>query len=215
MKIILLLLTTMMDNSPLDIISDVQVSVLKFNVDDFQSVNFYDNRSLKILYLNARSLRNKRHPLEYILRELNYMVDLIIITETWFKNDEPEFKIPNFMGYFANRPNKTGGGVAIFINKRVKYDSSKIRTFSNDMHSYVSVVIKCSDKLHKIIGFYRPPSMNDEELNDFYDILGSVMSNSEIHTELFGDFHFNILNEHDERVQTYANFMRQAGSFFR
>ena len=47
------------------------------------------DKKLKILYLNARSIKNKIEEIEIILNEEN--IDVAVISETWVKKSEEKY----------------------------------------------------------------------------------------------------------------------------
>lgn len=97
-----------------------------YNYDSISDVTFYNQRSIKILYLNARSLINKTSDIKYILDEIKNSVCVVGISETWL--NENDVKYFNFSGYnaeFACRPNKKGGGAGILILEDLKYELIK------------------------------------------------------------------------------------------
>lgn len=70
------------------------------SVNYLQNVKFDNDFSLKICYLNARSLLPKRDEIEIILANVN-SIDLFIITETWLNQNKLKFfNIKNYSGVF-------------------------------------------------------------------------------------------------------------------
>jgi len=71
---------------------------------------------------NATSLSGKDDELSYFINNKN--IDVALVTETWLK---PQIKL-KFVNYEIIRSdsprNVTGGGVAIIINKQIKYHTS-------------------------------------------------------------------------------------------
>jgi exonuclease III len=80
------------------------------------ATKFNRNRPIKIVQWNCRSLRSK-FP-EFEQRSQN--IDAIILSETWL--DEPEsVYLKGFDVVRKERNERAGGGVAIFINNKLKY----------------------------------------------------------------------------------------------
>jgi exonuclease III len=77
---------------------------------------FNKNQLIKIVQWNCRNLRNMFPEFE----GRNQNIDVIILSETWL--DEADIVYPR--GFEVMRKERTeegGGGVAIFINNKLKY----------------------------------------------------------------------------------------------
>lgn len=51
-------------------------------IDNIHDVKFIEKDSLKIVYLNARSINNKQEEIDYIIDTLQHNIHIILITET-------------------------------------------------------------------------------------------------------------------------------------
>lgn len=76
--------------------------------------------SIKIMFWNCRSVRNKFIELFNFLRKEN--VDICLLSETWLKSSN-KFYHPNYDCIRVDREHTVGGGVAILIKKKIKYRS--------------------------------------------------------------------------------------------
>ena len=117
------------------------------------------------MYFNARSLTNKITLLQ------NYVSiskpKIVAITETWASPNNPDglYALPEYQLHRADRIDKRGGGVIVFIHESVT--SSEVEfTLSNEFE-FVCVKLRVSDK--NFVGFlciYRPPNIsNTGDLN--------------------------------------------------
>lgn len=70
--------------------------------------------------MNARSILNKLDSLESVL--LTVDPDFLAVTETWLSNEigDAEIAPPNYCIVRKDRATR-GGGVAILINKRIRF----------------------------------------------------------------------------------------------
>lgn len=85
--------------------------------------NFKKSGSLKILYLNSRSLKNKTFEIEQIISSRKNPVHIIAISETWLDIDSSQYvNITNFTPIHSCRPTERGGGVAFYIRSNLKFD---------------------------------------------------------------------------------------------
>ena len=74
---------------------------------------------LRILYLNARSVRNKADELEAQMKMGNY--DIVGITETWLQGDQAwELSVPGYTCYRRDRNMGRGGGVALLVRSEIQ-----------------------------------------------------------------------------------------------
>lgn len=68
-------------------------------------VSFKNSGSLKILYLNSRSLCNKTFEIEQILKSVKSPIHIIAVTETWLNCNNTQYvNITNFTPIHACRP---------------------------------------------------------------------------------------------------------------
>lgn len=82
-----------------------------------QNSKFIKN-SLKLLHLNAQSIRNKLEKLNFVLKTLNIEIDLIAVTETWLKSGEIScLNVNSYNTIAACRLLREGGGVCLLIQK--------------------------------------------------------------------------------------------------
>ena len=76
--------------------------------------------SLKILYWNARSFKQRRLELSSILKN----VDIFICVETWLTPSDTILKsdiLSSFVIYRKDRVRAKGGGILILVRKNVAY----------------------------------------------------------------------------------------------
>lgn len=76
--------------------------------------------SLRIMYWNARSIRNK------IVEFYHYVttndVQIACVSETWLKPNDHLLSHPDYDIYRLDRDSEVGGGVAIFVKKSIKHE---------------------------------------------------------------------------------------------
>jgi hypothetical protein len=96
-----------------------------FQIKSFTDFFFTNDQSMKILYLNARrSLINKMVEPDFILKEAGNNINLIAVTESWFKNNEiqPSYlQVTGFSLVTASRTERSAGGVAIYIRNNLEF----------------------------------------------------------------------------------------------
>ena len=99
---------------------------------DTETEFFEQSDSLKILYLNAQSLRNKAALLNDMIHELN--IDIAYFTESWLKSSGDEVIIQNltpegFKAVSFHGESGHGGGICIVHRESMTIDLKRIRTF--------------------------------------------------------------------------------------
>ena len=97
-----------------------------YNENEFR-VKFENIQGFSIIHFNCRSARNNFEKIESYLTNLDYLFDVIVLTETWL--DDEEFKNYSFNGYdgyHCARKKKKRGGVAIYVNTNLKSNESEI-----------------------------------------------------------------------------------------
>lgn len=162
------------------------------------------DKNLTIILLNIRSLRNKLIELELYIENLDLKPHIIIITESWLKEEEiPFFNLKGFQSIGNCRQNVRGGGIIIFIKDDIKFNILKNVQFSK---SHL-IMLKLSDLNMKVAGYYRSPSTKFDE---FIEILENTLDKTDNLT-CFGDSNFDLLKQNDSNVQKYINTITNNG----
>ena len=130
-----------------------------FDITEFNTFSSNITNKFSIIHLNARSLRNKVDEVECFINAFDMQFDILAFTETWFRNTDVHLN-----GYHCesvNRPQKTGGGVALYIKNNVPF--SLITELSMSTPDYECIAVKCTGIL--VVLLYRPP---DEKKRTFF-----------------------------------------------
>lgn len=145
---------------------------------------------LKIVYINARSIKNKMDEIEILAN--GEKADIIIITETWInKQEESYYNFQNFNVVYATRE-KRGGGLGIFINKKLTYEVLE-KTEQN--LSFISLKIRLPEVI--ICGMYKPPSEKNESFLKFMDEKLENLNKMKCESFFIGDMNINILQKNN------------------
>lgn len=137
---------------------------------------------LKVLHLNIHSLPDKIHQLQNlvtILKDKSYELDLILICETFITPlNINRCKLSNYTLVENHRVNKKWGGVAIFVNNRLKFKLREDITIF-DEGKFESIFIEVmSDKRNIIVAeLYRVPNTNEQSFfTKYQDIINKIDS---------------------------------------
>ena len=118
----------------------------------------------KILHVNARSILSdqKFEEFQLFINCSNDHWQIICLSESWLSDEVVQTRQLNgYTGYFKNRRNRTGGGVAIFVNEKHIKSSSEI--IINDIN-IEACFVKCQLSSSKIVivgEVYNPPSSDN------------------------------------------------------
>lgn len=181
-----------------------------------QNITHYNSKKLNILYLNACSIREKIDKLCLEISSLNIQPSIIAISETWLKSDDDlnNINIQNYVRETASRPKKRGGGVCIFIHSSIKSFEYK-NIYSDNVISYLSVVIELENKIKKHIHLlYNPPMKTNDDFSYFLKFFSSVLeSNNGTQNFIIGDMNINIKNTDNNWTSQYLNIISQNGYY--
>nr|XP_047138231.1 uncharacterized protein LOC124814487 [Hydra vulgaris] len=134
--------------------------------------------------------------------------DIILISETWFKNDLI-INTSNYNCFYNNRTNKQGRGVAIFT----KHDIIAYEVSVSPLYKEVEQ-IWCSIVHHKtkiLVGcIYRPPNSTDLINNAIIELIKTakkeVMNGKHQNVIIVGDFNYpNIIWNEDGTIELKQN----------
>ena len=109
------------------------------------------------MHANIRSFGKFFDKFHSFASELNRAADVIVFSETWFSASTCH-RVQGYTGFHTYRPDKTGGGVSVFI--RNCYTLTYVAKFSVCHVHYEISVVKVSlsnNCIVIIIGVYRPP----------------------------------------------------------
>lgn len=112
-----------------------------------------------IMHLNIRSLRAKIDHLHAYIKLLQACFSVIALTETWL-NDESSssYSLPGYTFVCANRQNRKGGGVAMFIRSDLTFTfRNKLQSCDDDLETVFIEIHNDSGKNLLVGTIYRPP----------------------------------------------------------
>ena len=120
-----------------------------------------------IFLCNPRSLNNKLDELSVLLHE--YDTDLCAISETWFTPEQPEssYYINGYEVFAKCRPNRKGGGVAVYVKPFL--NATRVDFLTNPDNFEVMWVKLSPHRLPRsvsvifVAAVYSPPSDNQDE----------------------------------------------------
>jgi len=134
-----------------------------------QSITIQYEANLKVGHLNAQSLCDVAHQSEFLDTFSNCGLDIITVSETWFK-DGDKFNLPGYNMFNINRKDRNGGGVAVF--SKTSFPTKVLETSQGDFDKPEYLLLQVQVGTVKILfaGIYRRPKAGYMNLfmEDFY-----------------------------------------------
>ena len=119
----------------------------KFAVPKEESANF------SIIHFNCRSLPSNYNKLKDSITALDFQFDVIALSETWLiDNDSDCFNIDGYKMFTCSRTNKSGGGVALYINDSLQY-------------KYLPDMSKCLDNCAEVVSLEITHKIGKKSIN--------------------------------------------------
>ena len=171
----------------------------------FNELNENRLDDLYIIHQNIRSFNKNIDELEVFLQQLNSTPDIVILSETWF-NDENIAILPGYIDYHSYRRNRPGGGISVYI--RDHFNSTLIPDFTtcDEVSETVaaSITLNSSYKI-AILGIYRPPvSTNLPQFNLRFNEFMNKLSKFKC-TFIAGDFNIDLSEPNVEETTFITN----------
>ena len=147
------------------------------------------NRELKVLYLNARSVRNKVD--ELVAQIVTGRYDVVGITETWLQGVQDwQLNIQGFTTYRKDREVGRGGGVALLIRNEIK--SIALNDIGSDDVESVWVELRNHKGKKTIMGvMYRPPNSGQDQGHKMHHEIERACQKGKV-TVIMGDFNMQV-----------------------
>jgi exonuclease III len=154
--------------------------------------------SFSILHLNIRSLSKNFKEFKSVTSLINHKFSIIALTETWVKPQNSHlFNLDGYHHEFALRPDKTGGGISIFLDEDLDY------TIRNDLTSTDNITkslwieidkVKLGTTKNILIGcIYRIPGQNPDLFNEKMSTLLSLISTENKLIYHTGDYNLDLI----------------------
>ena len=176
------------------------------------------SKHLNILYMNARSCRNKSNEINDLI--LDTKSDIVFITETWFKSSGDEVKIsetvpPGYKYILDCREDRSGGGTAIIYREHFKVLPTEIDKLCFKSFQQCSLKFQMGNHNFLTSCLYRPTrsKKNTESLTTFLEEFSEFVDsmNNEPNIYLLGDFNLHYDKSEDQCVIKLKNLLDEHG----
>ena len=143
------------------------------------------------------------------VKGLDFPFDVIAVSETWLKGNDTSssYSIDGYSSFQWSRLNKTGGGVAHYINETLQpnYLPNKSKCIDNCAEIATVEVTLATGKKVLVSYVYRAPNTNVDILSDFF--LDILRNNRNKTIYLCGDFNIDLLHWQSDNNNYISNFI--------
>ena len=155
--------------------------------------------ALSMCHLNIRSIRKNLGYFEVYLKALDYDFSLIGISETWLQDNTCDlFHLDGYDFFETHRTTKTGGGVGLFINEKIKFCKRPDLCHLDDYMECVTIEVENKsfnmDKDMIVSVIYRPPNTETGVFVETINAFIEKIKPENKYCYLMGDYNINILN---------------------
>lgn len=173
----------------------------KYNIPEQFNDNaaIFDCSSFSLMHHNIRSLNKNLSNLTDLLSILNLDFDVIGLTETWLQCNQNIHPIENYSFVHNSRPDKTGGGVGLFIKESINFKSRQDLDLNNyNIMESIFIELLKTNESNVIIGtIYRPPNADIDLFISKMNELLTKISKEQKTCYLLGDFNLDLLRYHE------------------
>ena len=192
--------------------SNMNINCKYYSDDEYNSMN--TENSLSIIHFNSRSMYKNVDSIKEYLQKFKSPFSIITISETWFNQGKGiDCLLDGYELSYRNRENKSGGGVAININKNINYKIvGKMMDAIEGLLECISIEIICEKKKNIIITcLYRTPGSSIEL---FMEWLEKLYLNTQKILYITGDFNIDLINHNRHKItDDFINHMYSMGLF--
>ena len=135
-------------------------SECRYYTDEQFCNKFNTAEGLSIIHFNCRSIKSNFVKLQDYLANIEYMFDIITLSETWLDSNDSfeDYKLIGYQIYHMDRTSK-GGGVAIYVTDKLAGKVlPQMSTVIDNVLEYLTVKLNINNKENIIISsWYRKP----------------------------------------------------------
>ena len=170
-----------------------------------------------ILHVNIRSMSKNFEKLKLVLHECKHTFSMICLTETWCSNEtfyhNSNLHLPQYNSIHLERKNKRGGGVCVFINKKLLFKHRKELSASEEANETLSVEILNKNSKNIIVSTcYRPPNTKITPLKKHITHVFNKLLKENKKIFFVGDLNINSLDySTNTKVKSFIDHMFSKG----
>lgn len=108
--------------------------------------------SMTCFHLNVQSAKNKAVDLELLFSQFDFLFEVIMLSETWYTDEEDVLRLPLYRSFYINRTTKRGGGLSILTKDPA---CELVSDFSCITPDYEALCLRSNQNIYAVM--YRPP----------------------------------------------------------
>ena len=152
------------------------------------------DKSFSILHVNVRSFNKKMPQLEILLTQLQINFSCIIVSETWFSENQflNSYYLDDYNLYCRSRIDGGGGGVCVYVLKELETRVVDVRLMGSE-----AMLVRMFDlgrPVCSVLAVYRAPSGC---WRGFLESLGALAPSLPSNTVIAGDLNFDLNSDND------------------
>ena len=170
--------------------------------------NINNYKTFSSLHINSRSLTQNIDSFKLLLNTLKYDFDVIGVSETWLKYNNPLVHIPCYTLVSNHRIGRAGGGVALYIRDGQTFKERTNLTMHPSLCESLFIEVENPSGKNIIVGIiYRAPSLDSKSFIDAFDLLLHDLSTEDKQVYVLGDFNIDLLKyeTNDNISQNFVN----------
>uniref|UniRef100_A0A8C6M4T9 Reverse transcriptase domain-containing protein n=1 Tax=Nothobranchius furzeri TaxID=105023 RepID=A0A8C6M4T9_NOTFU len=168
-----------------------------------------------MVHFNSRSLYANFQFIKAYIAQFNQPFDVIAISETWINTGkEEDFEMKGYELLHLDRTNKKGGGVALYVDKNLRFEKmSRMTRVVDGVMECITVEINMNKQKNIIVScIYRTPGSKIETFKDIMEDLYTNLNQKRIF--ICGDFNIDLLNpNHNKSTEEFIESMYCMGLF--
>ena len=158
---------------------------------------------ISIVHFNSRSLNKNFGKIKKYLAKFNKF-SVIAVSETWLNDDKNvNVDLEGYELFTSNRTNKSGGGVALYVDSTLRCSRVQNMTYNIDNILECLTVELIFDKSKNMVisCIYRTPGTCLETFSNAVDNMFGSLNNNKVHIAC-GDFNIDLLNPYKKKQIT-------------
>ena len=165
-------------------------------VDYGDSIKVSSN-DLIIMQLNIRGLYSKLSRLRELLNDVTTgkKPDILLLCETWQNNNSPLPVLDGYEFISKNRTHRLGGGVCIFVSKKLKFKTRSDLEIDCQTIEHCIVEVKLKKQNVLVCSRYRAPGQSPTEFLHEYDKLTESMNSTRLPVIVGMDHNLDLLKQ--------------------
>ena len=150
---------------------------------------------LVVLQLNIRGLYSKLTWLKSLLNDVTNgkKPDIMLICETWQSKNGPTPVLEGYEFVSKNRTHKLGGGVCIFVSKKLRFKSRQDLEIECDTIEHCIIELQLRKRKVLICSAYRAPGQNPSKFLQDYEKLSNSMNSTQLPVIVGMDHNLDLL----------------------